>query len=513
MTKIKNKWFTLIELIIVVTVLAILTTIAFISFQSYIKDARNSNRLSTIKNIETWLELYNLKTSSYPKPDNDFEITASWKTIWFQWYFWDIATRSINMTWIPLDPKTKEKYVYQTNKNNKSYQVMTFIEKKYDAHIFSTQNDLYPFTSWKDLWIILTQDNKIVENDAWVLDLMNFWSWINYRVYLWNTIVEWIWLDIFWWLDMLGEKNWSLSAPSNCKDWFIPVSWNPEFLQPWFCVMKYEANHKTIDSNPDSSCTSWSETWECNIAGSSLISSDISSRTGALPINKLSQQKSIELCMWLWPKHHLVTNNEWMTIARQIEQNSINWSNWQVWSWWVYRWNVINTTWTDDDLSCWAGIASLTDFTSEDSFNLTNTRNTCDEKRQLVLSNWEIIWDFSGNLWEHVNKANTMDGRLFDFWLTSFVDNVSWDWDWWYPTWYNNSNLHDNIRKIYWPIHSTYWNSHGMWNIRWWLWATSNVFVRWEWGWWLNQWWIYALWLLWDNLWSNDASFWFRCAY
>jgi prepilin-type N-terminal cleavage/methylation domain-containing protein len=43
--------FTLVELIVVVTILAILATIAFLSFQGYSSSARDSLRLSDLKNI------------------------------------------------------------------------------------------------------------------------------------------------------------------------------------------------------------------------------------------------------------------------------------------------------------------------------------------------------------------------------------------------------------------------------------------------------------------------------
>jgi len=45
--------FTLVELIIVITILAILATIAFMSFQGFSSKSRDSNRVTTAKNIET----------------------------------------------------------------------------------------------------------------------------------------------------------------------------------------------------------------------------------------------------------------------------------------------------------------------------------------------------------------------------------------------------------------------------------------------------------------------------
>ena len=47
-----TKAFTLVELIVTITILAILWTIAFILFQGYLRDARDSVRLSDFKNIQ-----------------------------------------------------------------------------------------------------------------------------------------------------------------------------------------------------------------------------------------------------------------------------------------------------------------------------------------------------------------------------------------------------------------------------------------------------------------------------
>ncbi|NDK09106.1 hypothetical protein EOM39_07775, partial [Candidatus Gracilibacteria bacterium] len=42
-------------------------------------------------------------------------------------------------------------------------------------------------------------------------------------------------------------------------------------------------------------------------------------------------------------------------------------------------------------------------------------QSDCDSKRQLQLSNGEIIWDLAGNVWEHVNGANTLNSMGTDF--------------------------------------------------------------------------------------------------
>lgn len=121
-----KKWlngFTLVELIVVIIILAILWTISFLSFQWYSKDARDSVRLSDIKNIETWLEVFSLRAWIYPEPDNSTSYSW-WNNIIFkQWVFWDNATRVININKNPIDPKTKSKYTYSVSRGWNYYQI------------------------------------------------------------------------------------------------------------------------------------------------------------------------------------------------------------------------------------------------------------------------------------------------------------------------------------------------------------------------------------------------------
>ncbi|MDD5769681.1 MAG: fibrinogen-like YCDxxxxGGGW domain-containing protein [Candidatus Gracilibacteria bacterium] len=123
-----TKAFTLVELIIVITIIAILATIAFTSYQSFTKDVRDSNRLSTLKQIQTGLEAYNVKSGLYPQTESGINILASGSIIATQGYFGDNATRIINMNQIPLDPLDKTRYTYLTNSDNTKYELLTLLE-------------------------------------------------------------------------------------------------------------------------------------------------------------------------------------------------------------------------------------------------------------------------------------------------------------------------------------------------------------------------------------------------
>jgi len=85
MNKQQKQAFTLVELIVVITILAILWTIAFISLQWYARDARDSVRISDMKNIEKALELWYLNKWKYTDPTNWVSITYLWWLLWNQW--------------------------------------------------------------------------------------------------------------------------------------------------------------------------------------------------------------------------------------------------------------------------------------------------------------------------------------------------------------------------------------------------------------------------------------------
>ena len=69
--KIRNKGFTLIELIVVVTIIAVLTVVGVVSYSGTNKKARDSRRMADLEKIRIALELYRQGTgSTYPSSIN-----------------------------------------------------------------------------------------------------------------------------------------------------------------------------------------------------------------------------------------------------------------------------------------------------------------------------------------------------------------------------------------------------------------------------------------------------------
>lgn len=125
------KAFTLVELIVVITILAILATIAYVSLIGYGLTARDTKRISDLRNITKVIELYKLQTWSYPPVSNPINITFSGSTIWQQWSFGE-ETRKFakRISEVPVDPLTFREFAYAKTQYTNEYQVWVIVEKE-----------------------------------------------------------------------------------------------------------------------------------------------------------------------------------------------------------------------------------------------------------------------------------------------------------------------------------------------------------------------------------------------
>lgn len=159
---IKNKAFTLVELIIVITILAILATIAFISFRNYSWNARDGNKLTTLSNIEKWLTLYSLKTGNYPNPDDVYGTGVfSWTLLGTVWYVWKNITTMINMNQIPRDPIVEHEYTYWLSNDKRYYQLWAVLETSQTSFVSQTYAANYI--------------SKVVWNYKWLITFSTWW--------------------------------------------------------------------------------------------------------------------------------------------------------------------------------------------------------------------------------------------------------------------------------------------------------------------------------------------------
>jgi prepilin-type N-terminal cleavage/methylation domain-containing protein len=500
-----KKAFTLVELIVVVTILWILSTIWFVAYSWYLVWVRDTNRTSQLKSISDGLELYRTK-HSLPLPDDYVEVKANGEVIAYQWYAWKNVLESIEYTSEWVDPKDKSYYSYYLTKDKKYYQLMWFLEEQSEtevAWLFTRANAVdysirYPTVYGKKLWILTDENNTPIQEipeikSAWDIDLATTNSWTVYDAHI-NNGRSYTFSG-----SILNDKLYTLSkpsiywAPKDCPEWFIAVWWDKEFNQKWFCVAKNEMSYTKEDINKYWITLNWSHSYNYD----SSLHLKIVSRSWSYPIAKITQKEAIDACLSMWKWYHLVMNKEWMTIARQIEFQNRNWSWWKVWVWWVFRWN----NWESPSSVLWCQYSPGVNYVLP---SIVGSTDICVNKRRLELFNWAIIEDIAWNVWEQVNKADTLDWAWYD----SIVNSDLWislvdGWSNW-----NSSNVSAEKRLEYWPIFE-YSSINWVWE----LYQTSwTVFFRWCWYDHFEQAWIYNIYMWWNSTFKHE-HIWFRCAY
>ncbi len=354
MNILKNKQaFTLVELIVVITILSILSTIWFVSYSSYISWSRDATRIASLKSISEWLHLYSTK-NNLPLPDEtSVKIMDGITQIWTQWYVWENVLETIEYSTKWKDPKEGTYYSYYLTKNKKYFQLMAFLEDNSNLQTTSSAIDYeikYPTVFWKRLWILITSTNiPIQETGITDIDISNVWnlelkSYLNDNEYLSWTGTTFKNMTTFWkvWWKFCSTNNLSCISSNitiSCPSWFIAVPWNISLNTKEFCVAQYEMTYN--DANTPDSIWWWGD-WNTMHYDSTKT---IVSMAWKYPITDLTQAQAIFECNKIWA--HLITNNEWMTIARNIEWQNSNWSDWSVWNWYLYDW----VSW-DIDLWC-----------------------------------------------------------------------------------------------------------------------------------------------------------------
>lgn len=363
------KWFTLVELIIVITILAILSTIWFVSFQSYTKNTRDSNRLTTLINLENSLKIYFTKNNSYPEAESKTEVQASWTILSYQWIIWDNISSLIWFNKVPLDPVDSRNYLYATNQQKNLFQVMWFLEwDEYKSLSFYNQKvnaasliDRSPRSKWDNIWIFLDWNNESI---TW--SIVNIFSWsVNYKVYFSNKnkVESNSWSQIFsniysWRNDLINNKDlakfddslvvyfdmettlttwtWLVLLKDLSKywnNWRCVISWWVTvncWVSPWPVIVNWNWNswkamlfdwiddRVIVDTN-----TVWIWSWMTVLAFTKLFDQTFWSNTYHKDI--------VRSCGWWW-LWALSTNWDYNTTENIIADSRwvASWSNWQV---------------------------------------------------------------------------------------------------------------------------------------------------------------------------------------
>ncbi|MDE2312356.1 MAG: hypothetical protein KGJ93_04710 [Patescibacteria group bacterium] len=237
---------------------------------------------------------------------------------------------------------------------------------------------------------------------------------------------------------------------NNCPPGFIEVPGNALYHTTDFCVMKYDAKvallaNPTVGLQPSSSdpCAG-TDGYHTNGTyknsgpgcaatvqnGKEIISSPSGYPVTYIPETGNGGDNAKTYCQQKgW---HLLTNDEWMTVARNVEQVAANWCSPDgtgcgatPGAFGKILANGHSHTWPDAALTASANDALACFGTVTDGSGACGGLNS--QKRTLTLSNGQVIWDFAGNVWQWVDgsvlrkdepKSKT-NGKLDAGWLSS----------------------------------------------------------------------------------------------
>ena len=170
-------------------------------------------------------------------------------------------------------------------------------------------------------------------------------------------------------------------APT-CPTGFIVVPGSATYGVSDFCVMKYEAKQVGTSNVPVS--TYADNPWVSITQTDAIANSpNVAGCTGC----------------------HLITESEWLTIAQNVLSVASNWSGGAVGNGYIYSGHSDNDPVSAQpaDSSDANGYANTND--SSGDMVMTNGKIGDTQRRTLNLSNGEVIWDLSGNVWEWTSDA------------------------------------------------------------------------------------------------------------
>lgn len=143
----RNLWFTIAELIVIITILVILATIWYIYLSANLSKSRDSARLADIDNIQSGITLTKVNRWSYPTPDSPATITYSWSNVWSQGLFGIGVIQKLKgfSSKVPTDPLYNNNYTYSITSDSSAFQIGAILENSDD-----------PKTTSFNFWIATT---------------------------------------------------------------------------------------------------------------------------------------------------------------------------------------------------------------------------------------------------------------------------------------------------------------------------------------------------------------------
>ena len=403
----KLKGFTLLEILLVIAVIGILAAIVLVAINPnrQLAQARNLQRKSDIDVIYNALEMYTIRNRGAIYPGINFtpkEIcnTGAEQEDGAANCEGKLDLRSLVPTYITSIPTDPQGLVYQISRNLDNNSISITAPSSELGQTIAI-NPPPPATP-----------EELIQNQITVGTLI-------------PTGTQQLVLNRLVYKNNAGTQTYIDPATTTkvCPTGYIAVPGNSMYGVTDFCVMKYEA--KAVDvSNPTVGLTTPN-------TGFNTIANDVTSTTSAstppraiasvasgFPIARISQPTAASYCSTAGAS--LITNAEWMTIARNIEGQLSNWTTGTaalsaIGTGGLYRGHSDNSP------------ANALAANTDDNQGYEGTGNTSPsiERRTHILSNGETIWDLSGNAWEWtsdtisgLNRPNTNSGGLYQEWTT-----------------------------------------------------------------------------------------------
>ncbi|MFA5870977.1 MAG: prepilin-type N-terminal cleavage/methylation domain-containing protein [Candidatus Paceibacterota bacterium] len=424
-----QRGFTLIELLVVIAILAILATVIVVIINpgELLKQSRDASRLSDIASINNALAMLiadqpsvsfasttsgtvyvslpasNANCSDIGLPSNYACVTSTnlSKTNGMGWVPIDLTQLSTGspLARLPLDPSNNASsslyYMFMADPVSKNWKFSSSLESQ--KYLVKTTQDGGTQDSGYEMGSDLTLGSSVFPSG---------------------------------WVRVPGSGTFGTSD---------------------FWVMKYEAKcvaNSALNTGLVSPDTGYNTYSDSGTACTAANSRTVASLQSGYPIANISHNTAKTYCTNLGSGSHLLTNEEYMTIARNAEQQTANWNGGVVGTSYLFSGHNDNTP-----------ALALQASTDSDPYSGTGNSTPSNQKRTFTLANGNTIWDLSGNVWEHVQR--TSSDTVTALALPTCSDGVA-GWGW---CQYGNSTLPyvsawtGDVAQNYVGPSNTSWNS------------------------------------------------------
>jgi len=207
---------------------------------------------------------------------------------------------------------------------------------------------------------------------------------------------------------------------------WVAVPGNSTFGTQNFSVMKYAAVCSDGNGNYLNDYDSGYHTYSDSSKNcTSANNRQIASLPGGWPIANISHTTATNYCAAIGA--HLLTNDEYMTIVTGAAGVNSNWSGGSPGSGYMYSGH-------NDNVPANASPADGNDANgcagTDGPASCGGTGSNATQRRTLTLSNGSVVWDFAGNVWQHVQRSVNDQGDLTTTMaLPTRTDGLStWAW-------------------------------------------------------------------------------------